>query len=72
MKKLVVHHIPHEHSDEAKEKSEVESVICFLLICSYLLVMYIKKTYVLSHFSTKHNLSLLSKISPISNSKKLA
>ena len=50
MKQLVVYHIPHEHSDEAKEKSEVVSVICFLLICSHLLVMYITKTYVLSHF----------------------
>ena len=43
MKKLVVYHIPHEHSDEAKEKSEVVSVTCFLLICSLLLVMQIKK-----------------------------
>ena len=29
MKKLVVYHIPHKHSDEAKEKSEVVSAICF-------------------------------------------
>ena len=29
MNQLVVYHIPHEHSDEAKEKSEVVSVICF-------------------------------------------
>ena len=43
MKKLVVHHILHKHSDEAKEKSEVVSAICFLLIYSHLLVMYIKK-----------------------------
>ena len=49
IKKLVVYHTPHEHSDEAKEKPEVVSVICFLLICSHLLVMYITKTYVLSH-----------------------
>ena len=29
MEKLVVYHIPHKQSDEAKEKSEVVSVICF-------------------------------------------